>query len=219
MNFKVGAVVALASTMLAASTTASAGEMDSGWFVGGTVGMAKRSLYNGEDVAIAGKDGAGIDELDGSAVLGLRAGKYLNDHVRVYADLTMDKGSSESHNGIDSSVDDMQLSMSADYVDTLFGMKKLKYFAGATMGVNKMEFEVNNGLVDGYDGKQSDKGLVYGGQLGVIYDFTNNLSGEVGYQYLVLNNKADFDMPGLPDELEAKSKNKQTLMMNLSYKF
>ena len=216
MSLKVG-VLALASVIgLSVATAASASELDKGWFVGGDLGIAKRdmSLHNnaGDEFELNGQSFA--DRMDGSAVFGARLGKYVTDNVRLYTDLSMGKGSSYAINGYNSSVDELQWTFSADYVDYFPGSQKWQYFAGATAGYNKMDVEVVNGPDSAPDSDQNTSGVVYGAQAGVIYNFTDHISGELGYQFLALNN--DIDYQGV-EKFEAN--NKQTVMMNVSYQF
>ncbi|WP_299726033.1 outer membrane beta-barrel protein [uncultured Endozoicomonas sp.] len=235
----------IASALIASSVLmASSGVMADDWFVGGTVGKAK--IKSDTKMTAVEKDGTseslktpGVSSSDN--YFGLRAGKFVNDNIRVYINAARNSAGGEKTLFTDEDkkttdtlkggkIKNTELSLSMDYVDNLFSMKNTKYFAGGTLGLNKMEVKstfthIDHGNPDesgSMSKSKKDTGYIYGVQFGVIQEFTDNFSAELGYRYARTNNKASISFPGDDgDSIKSTFKQKSQKMpyMTVSYHF
>lgn len=191
----------IASTVLMGSSAAMAND----WFVGGTVGKVQQKITLNDE------DGLEKDKLK-DTYFGLRAGKYINDNFRAYANVGRFKDKVSGGDEPTRSIKNVELSFSADYVDNLFQLQNTKYFVGGTLGFNRM-----NAWIDDEDGRETknDNGLIYGAQLGLIQEFTPALSAEIGYRYARTTNKVKmFD-----GDLTIRQKAQKMPYISVSYRF
>ncbi|WP_067519276.1 outer membrane beta-barrel protein [Endozoicomonas ascidiicola] len=219
----------IASALIASSVLmASSGVMADDWFVGGTVGKVK------QDSVFTGDDGSDKTKLK-DTYLGVRAGKFINDNIRLYVNLGKFKDSDkdrevESESGIqqvtDTAVDikNSELSFSMDYVDSIFSLKNTKYFVGGTLGLNYMDSTVavtesvtqgNTTASASVKESKGDTGFIYGAQFGVIQEFTPAISAEIGYRYAKTTNEAKM----FGGNLKIKQKAQKMPYMTVSYHF
>ncbi len=225
--FKPFTASVLAAACIAASSSAMAGD----WFAGTAIGTVKQDIsvkQDGEKATYpSDRDVAG--KLDDPGFGALRLGKYLNENVRVYA--TLGTGSVEASEsgalpGISYketySVENRELSFSADYVDNVFGMQTTQYFVGGTLGMNQMEaefkgaYQVSN-VAQSEKGSKKDNALMYGVQLGLIQELGEHFSAELGYRYTKMNNAVTFNVDG--DQHKFKLKDQKLTYLAINYRF
>ncbi|WP_076412310.1 outer membrane beta-barrel protein [Shewanella sp. UCD-KL12] len=159
--------------------------MAADWFVGGGVGAQQ----NGYEKEVTG--GASIPEnspitstSEENEFYMIRAGAYLDDNNRMYG--------TYSYNA-DDSTSQQSFIISYDYLVPL-GSSKLNWFIGASAGGNHVSPEADN--------MSSGNNFVWGGQTGIIFNITENLSTELGYRYL----DQDYSVSNAPDEPVATPK-------------
>ncbi len=197
---KLFAVAAMTIATTSVSSAMASGDM----FVGAEFGKAKYE-FGGEKQK--------------ESQYGLRFGSYINDNVRVYANLNQGKGDATSTEGnikSNGKFTSRQLTVSADYVfETGYPVKP---FAGATLGTNWAEISGQSkvGSTTLIDDKKSNFALAYGAQVGVMGQF-GQFDVELGYRYLKHNNKMTFKQNGV--EAETKLKDSKTPYLSVSYKF
>ncbi|MGY0218707.1 outer membrane beta-barrel protein [Endozoicomonadaceae bacterium StTr2] len=209
------ATALIASTVLMGSSTAFAND----WFIGGTAGKIR------QDFKLKVEDNSGKGEQK-DTYISLKAGKYINDNIRIYANIGQFKDSGRIPTAPDEKanayIKNRELSFSMDYVDNFFNLPKTKYFFGGTLGINRMNtkvkvFEKNESGAFEFEGKKTkaDTGLIYGAQLGLIQQFTPAVSAEIGYRYAKTTNKVKmFD-----GDLKIQQKAQKMPYMSISYHF
>lgn len=140
-----------------------------GVFVGGTFGQSSSDIKNAKyDDRVKNDDYS--DVLKHADTWGARLG-YDFDIARTY--LSYDYTSKDDH-GKNSQENAL---LSVDYMYRL--NREFRVFAGVSGGYNRMKNETAS--FRGY--KYDPYSYVYGGQAGVVYDFTN-VQLETGYRYL-----------------------------------
>ena len=141
--------------------------MAADWFIGGGVGAQQNGYEKSSTIDMDGKvtsDSASSTE-DKEFYM-IRTGVYLDDNNRLYG--------TYSYNADDSS-SQQSFIVSYDYLVPL-GSSRLNWFIGASVGSNHVSPEADN--------ISSDNNFVWGGQTGIIFNITDNLSTELGYRYL-----------------------------------
>ena len=201
---------AIAASVLMSSSAVMAND----WFVGATVGSANHGFKSDEE---------GDTPKFKDTYTGLRAGTFINDNIRVYANLGQVKGTDKDSDGpvnLTGKIKNQELSISADYVDNLLQLENTKYFVGGTLGYNRMKLDLdvevgNNKL----SAKGKDNAALYGVQFGLIQEFTPSISAELGYRYSRMNNKVNLDFPAIGESAEFKQKDQKLAYINVSYRF
>ena len=139
-------------------------------------------------------------EIKETGLIGLKAGRYLNENIRVYGYLQANPGTEIDHLGYDgrSSVkekhDAAELGAGADYLHHI--TKQFYLLSGANLGIyrDEMEYSFDGGAVKA---KDKNTGAVLGANLGMGYHFTEQFSMELGYRYShYINNEHDFYING-----------------------
>ena len=188
--------------------------MANDWFVGATLGSANHGFKADED---------GDSPKFKDVYTGLRAGTFINENVRVYANLGQVKGTDKESEGpvnLTGKIKNQELSISADYVDNLLKLENTKYFVGGTLGYNRMKLDLD---VEEGSNKLSasgkDNAALYGVQFGLIQEFTPSISAELGYRYSRMNNKVNLDFPAIGESAEFKQKDQKLAYINVSYRF
>ncbi len=127
----------IASAAIAASVLmSSSAVMANDWFVGATVGSADHGY----------KEHNGLKPEFRDVYTAFRAGTYISENIRVYANLGHVKGSEEDNYEdikLNSKIKNLELSISEDYVDNLFQFSNTKYFIGGTLGYNQMKIDIS----------------------------------------------------------------------------
>ena len=195
----------LTATALTAAAIASTSAMaQDDYFVGLEYGKAKHyaNVY-----ATDGVDSFQGSDSDKANTYGIRVGKYLNDNVRVYANLNQGKikDDGDKHTM-------RQLTASADYV---FDLGPVKPFVGATLGANQAKAKINNDD-DGISGSDSSYALAYGAQVGVMAQF-GQVDVEAGYRYL--RHKNDINVSNAAGTMKLDYKKSKTPYVSVSYRF
>jgi outer membrane receptor protein involved in Fe transport len=135
-----------------------------------------------------------------TGLIGLKAGRYLNENIRVYGYLQANPGTEIDHIGYDGRSrvkekhDAAELGAGADYLHHI--TKQFYLLSGANLGIYRDEMEYS---FDGGAEKTKDKntGAVLGANLGMGYHFTEQFSMELGYRYShYINNEHDFYING-----------------------
>ncbi|MFK0572094.1 outer membrane beta-barrel protein [Endozoicomonas sp.] len=208
--FKQITTAPLAASVLMSSSAVMAND----WFVGATLGSSDH------DIKADGGNGQFKD-----SYTGLRAGTFINDNIRLYANLGRIKGSDKAdiEPGVqmDQSINNEELSFSVDYIDNLFQLESTKYFVGGTLGYNRMKVDIDvkelGITVD--KASKKDSGALYGVQLGLIQEFTPAISAELGYRYIHMDNKVKLEFTDPADTMKLKQKDQQMVYINVSYQF
>ncbi|WP_419535250.1 outer membrane beta-barrel protein [Endozoicomonas sp.] len=205
----------IASAAIAASVLmSSSAVMANDWFVGATVGSANHGFKADED---------GDKPKFKDTYTGLRAGTFINDNIRVYANLGQVKGTDKESIGpvsLTGKIKNQELSVSADYVDNLLQLENTKYFVGGTLGYNRMKLDLD--IEEGNDklsASGKDNAALYGVQFGLIQEFTPSISAELGYRYSRMNNKVNLNNPDFDEPVEFKQKDQKLAYINVSYRF
>ncbi|MGI9283000.1 MAG: outer membrane protein [Endozoicomonas sp.] len=168
-------------------------------------------------------------------MIGFRLGTWLNDNTRIYGNFILDdksyKKSYKKSHATDSGATtsesyrykNYELSLSADYVIPLTDSGNTQFYAGGTLGLNKLKYsqgqhtdKVTGTQVNGSRTKR-DTALMYGLQTGVIQNLTDNLSAELGYRYTRSNNEITGSFNG--ERLKLESKSQQSAFLALNYSF
>ncbi len=184
----------LIATALIASALSSQAFAGGDWFVGGEVGKARQDYSIHVDNNKIGSD------KETNNHYGLRIGKQITDHVRVYGTLSGSKGDTKV-GPAKFSQKNYQALISSDY---LFGSGSVRPFVGLSVGANKMNIA----------GK-TDTAAAYGAQAGVNWQIAKNWSVETGVQVLKHNNELKASAPGH----SAKFKNDKTEKAYLSVQY
>ncbi len=184
--------------------------MAADWFIGGGVG-AQQNGYE-KVVTDSSKEPEVITSststTEENEVYMIRAGAYLDDNNRMYG--------TYSYNA-DDSTNQQSFIISYDYLVPL-GNSKLNWFIGASAGGTHVSPESDN--------MSSGNNFVWGGQTGIIFNITENLSTELGYRYL----DQDYSVSNAPDEPVATPKatsevttlsatDSQQVYLSLDYRF
>lgn len=158
--------------------------------------MASESgLYVGAEVATTkenDKTSTGIIASNSSTAYGIDVGYYFDANSRAYA-FYQNIGKGDHVKSTDA--------YGAGY-DYLFGTSTLKPFVGAIVGYSVYK-----------NGSTKIDGLAYGGQVGVDYKVTSNISVDAGYRYLL--SEAKYTFPGYTAEVT----NFQSFFAGVNYKF
>lgn len=186
------------------ATTLSAPTIAADWFIGGGIG-AQQNTYKGYvNSAVNADEGlyekSNFKDTDNNEFYELRAGVFLNDNNRVYG--------TYSYNSDDASRQ-QSFMVSYDYLIGLDASNKLNWFVGATAGTNHVNMDI--------EGLDSSNRFVWGGQTGLMYKLSDNISTEVGYRYL----KQSYDIAH-SDETSLTSislNDSQQLYLSLDYRF
>ena len=159
-------------------------------------------------------------EIKETGLIALKAGRYLNENVRVYGYLQANPGTEIDHtlNGhsiVKEKHDAAELGAGADYLHHI--TKQFYLLSGANLGIyrDEMEYSFGGGAV-----KEKDKntGAVLGANLGMGYHFTERFSMELGYRYShYINNEHDFGEDG--DKATINFDSSHVGYLNASYAF
>ncbi|WP_066013704.1 outer membrane beta-barrel protein [Endozoicomonas atrinae] len=156
----------IASATIAASVLmSSSAVMANDWFVGATVGSANHGFKADEE---------GDKPKFKDTYTGLRAGTFINDNIRVYANLSQVKGTekdSDEDGTTQGKIKNQELSISLDYVDNLLQLENTKYFVGGTLGYNRMKLNLN---IDEGSTKINTSGKDNAALYGVQFEPVNN---------------------------------------------
>lgn len=142
--------------------------------------------FVGAGVGYQNDDVSGVNEQNGEdAMYQLRGGAILNDHHRLMGTVGyMDKSE--------------QTSFLASYDYLLPVANNINVFAGVSAGVADNEI---------YEESSTD--FVYGGQVGVQYEFNSNWTTELTYRYL----EQDYE------EANTEIENSQQVFLSVDYHF
>ena len=179
-----------------------------------------------------------------STYTGLKMGTYMNENIRLYANLgrlTTSKDSVisvvyNSHNGmafdpiVKSKIKSQELSTSLDYVDNLLRLKNTKFFVGGTIGYTRMTAGMTAGIEFMDQKKPNNKVKVaasepekdfatYGIQFGLIQAFTPGLSAELGYRYSYMDDNTYLPFTDVYPHLEWKQQEQKLLYLTVLYHF
>lgn len=94
--------------------------------------------------------------------------------------------------------------------------KEFKIYTGVHLGKGKVDF------VGEILGNQKESGLVYGPQVGMLYDITKHIELELGLDYTIYDN-IDKTVSGLnagiPFDAKGELDNSKSLFVGINYKF
>ena len=175
--------IAAAIVVATLSSTAMAGE----WFAGIEGGKA----YNKIEVKNQGSENKAK-----SKFYGVKAGKYLDDNIRVYGTLSRNKFNDAKGENVKAQ---KSLMLSSDYV--FMKGSAVRPFVGGSIGATRLE-------VDG----KSKTGLAYGAQAGVMSQ-VGPVDLELGLKYVGNNAKIKHDAG------QVKLKNSRQAYVSASYRF
>lgn len=179
--------IAAAVIVATLSSTAMAGE----WFAGIEGGKAYNKAEIKEIVS---------DDKAKSKFYGVRAGKYLDDNIRVYGTLSKNKFKEINDNAGGKFIKNQKsLMLSSDYV--FMEDSSIRPFVGGSLGATRV----------GIAGK-STTGLAYGAQAGVMFQ-AGPVDMEIGAKYIGNNAKVK------KDGMQAKLKNSRQAYLSASYRF
>ncbi|KEQ16495.1 outer membrane protein [Endozoicomonas numazuensis] len=223
MQFKkimlAGAVVAVASTQVMASDI----------FIGGVYGRIGQDMNlksNGSTLRSDITDARIENKLENRDMVGFRLGTWLNDNTRIYGNFILDDKSYKKSSTTTSEsyrYKNYELSLSADYVIPLTDSGNTQFYAGGTLGLNKLKYaqgqfrEKETGAHVNGSRTKRDTALMYGLQTGIIQNLTDNLSAELGYRYTRSNNEIAGTFNG--ERLKLESKSQQSAFLALNYSF
>ena len=175
------------------------------------------------------------EKTDSNSFFGVRLGKYLNQNLRLYADLSIgdnytfanEEYTKRENDAISEQVTQkftaqgQQIALSIDYIDQLFNADKLKFFFGGSIGMHRMEAKLkenhrDNNSRTSKNYSKKDNSAIFGFRIGSLYEFTTNFTGEIGACYKVMKNKGSFDNI-YQHEFEAK--NQGAVYINLSFNY
>ena len=187
------------SLVLAAAiaTIMSAPTMATEWFVGGGLG-AQQNTHKSTAPSVTGNGTTSSRDTENNITYELRGGAFLNENNRVYGTYSINS---------DHFSRQQSLLISYDYLVSLGESNKLNWFVGATAGVNHFSPKT--------DELSSKNRFVWGGQTGLMYKFTDNISTEFGYRYL----KQDHEFKASEDTHAFNLDNSQQVYLAVDYRF
>ncbi|AQS38372.1 opacity protein [Shewanella psychrophila] len=192
------------SLVLAAAiaTIMSAPTIATEWFVGGAYGVQEdKSTKNVQVESTKPEKPASSTtqySYDKDRLYQLRGGAYLNDNNRVYGTYSYYS---------DYSSRQQSFLVSYDYLIGLNASKSLNWFVGATAGVNHFSPKT--------DELNAKNHFTWGGQTGLMYKITNNISTEIGYRYL----KQEQNLSTNKNEPTYNLDNSQQVYLAVDYRF
>ncbi|WP_062269206.1 outer membrane protein [Endozoicomonas arenosclerae] len=227
MQFKkillAGAVAAVASSQVMAGDI----------FIGGVYGRIGQDMNlksNGTTLRSDITDARIENKLENRDMVGFRLGTWLNDNTRIYGNFILDDKSYKKRHSTDSGnttsesyrYKNYELSLSADYVIPLTDSGNTQFYAGGTVGLNKLKYSQSqhaDKVTSQHNGSRTkrDTALMYGVQAGFLQNLTDNLSAELGYRYTRSNNEITGTFNG--ERLKLESKSQQSAFLALNYSF
>lgn len=163
---------------------------DNGVYIGADIGNTSVDIKMSAD----GYDSENTSDDGGSQTL--KVGYYFDSNSRAYLayqNVNVEEGSS----GI--------TTLGYDY---LIGTEKFKPYIGAIVGYGSLTSD---------DDTVDITGMVYGAQLGANYAFTENISAEIGYRYLLTDMSDTVDSYGTNVNIEVE--NAGNYYLGINYKF
>ena len=184
--------------------------MAADWFVGGGVGAQQNGYEKSSTIEQDDKKTSNsTSNTEDNEFYMVRAGVYLDDNNRVYGTYTYNA---------DDSTTQQSFIVSYDYLVPL-GSSRLNWFIGASAGSNHVSPETDN--------ISSGNNFVWGGQTGIIFNITDNLSTELGYRYLdqdfSVSNSDEFGTDPVPNSsvttTTLSATDSQQVYLSLDYRF
>lgn len=138
--------------------------------VGGTVGYQNHGASSASGLSSSEERGINYQ---------IKSGFKLGEDSRIYGTYSFNSDDLTHHQG---------LLLSYDRLFSIDDAKQISWFIGASAGLSDHEFQLTDIDQIYHDSSNS---YVFGGQTGLMFDFGNAFTSELGFRYLMHNFSSD----------------------------